>query len=449
MPRSGRTTGRRRLPVPRPSRARAAPGACSSGSACPRRRPSRGGTDPRGRSGAATGRRHPGCPRRPRSPPRLARRRRPPPRAGAPARAGRRSGTRSGTRTRARLGSITSPVDFRRNSRRSSMYASPRRRAAATSAEPPIARSCSSRPSTTLIVVPNDDTVAPFSTSQFQPPSGSCSPSSRSTSGATSTPKYEPVATTLPLMHGSTSPSKKRLSAHGVSNSGSRQITCSCTSAIARRAGSLAGIEPEPPEQLQRVEGVRPVVRPRPAAPLAVARLERQQPRAPALGRDPRSFGGDAPRRLVREVAHRLPTDGWIGFEQPVDNGHLGSFGWAWSLPQGWAVYVTSSGRIASLSGGLEQRGGPAGDFGPAGRTRRRPRSSPRRSGPNGRSPSAATPVAPETPQRPRPGPSASPRPRACRARSASRSPRRPSLRARRRPGTRGPRARTRSNRGS
>jgi hypothetical protein len=30
-----------------------------------------------------------------------------------------------------------------------------------------------------------------------------------------STPKYEPVETTLPLMHGSTSPSKYRLSAHG------------------------------------------------------------------------------------------------------------------------------------------------------------------------------------------------------------------------------------------
>ncbi len=49
---------------------------------------------------------------------------------------------------------------------------------------------------------------APFSTSQFQPPSGSCSPRSRSTSSVISTPKYEPVETTFPLMHGSTSPSK-------------------------------------------------------------------------------------------------------------------------------------------------------------------------------------------------------------------------------------------------
>ena len=204
----------------RTSRARAARGACSTGSACPRRPPSRSGTRPRGRSGAASGRRDPDCPRRPRSPRRRARRARPRRRAGSRARAGRRSGTRSGTRTGASSGSITSPVDFRRNSRRSSMYSSPRRRASATPAEPPIARSCSSRPSRTLIVVPNDDTVAPFSTSQFQPPSGSCSPRSRSTSGVMSTPKYAPVATTLPLMHGSTSPSKNRLSAHGVSNSG-------------------------------------------------------------------------------------------------------------------------------------------------------------------------------------------------------------------------------------
>ncbi len=139
---------------------------------------------------------------------------------------------------------MTSPVDFRRNSRRSSMYASPRWRAARTSAEPPIARSCSRRPSRTLIVVPNDDTVAPFSTSQFQPPSGSCSPRSRSTSGVMSTPKYAPVETTLPLMHGSTSPSKKRLSAHGVSNAGSRQMTRSLTRPTARRACSLSGSSP-------------------------------------------------------------------------------------------------------------------------------------------------------------------------------------------------------------
>ena len=84
------------------------------------------GLRPRGRSRAAIDRRHRACPRRAsiasatRSSGVDARRR-----AGTPARAGRRRSTRSGTRTRARSGSITSPVDFRRNSRRSSMYSSP------------------------------------------------------------------------------------------------------------------------------------------------------------------------------------------------------------------------------------------------------------------------------------------------------------------------------------
>ena len=58
-----------------------------------------------------------------------------------------------------------------------------------------------------------------------------------------STPKYEPVAMTFPLMQGSTSPSKNRLFAHGLSKSGSRHVTFSRTSAMADiwvplRAGS-------------------------------------------------------------------------------------------------------------------------------------------------------------------------------------------------------------------
>jgi len=53
----------------------------------------------------------------------------------------------------------------------------------------PMARSKARRASSTLIVVPNDDTVAPFSTSQFQQPSSSCSARRRSTSGVMSTPK--------------------------------------------------------------------------------------------------------------------------------------------------------------------------------------------------------------------------------------------------------------------
>ena len=58
----------------RTSRARASRGACSSGSAGPRRPPSRSGPRPGGRSGAASGRPDRDCPRRPRSPRRSARR---------------------------------------------------------------------------------------------------------------------------------------------------------------------------------------------------------------------------------------------------------------------------------------------------------------------------------------------------------------------------------------
>ena len=54
---------------------------------------------------------------------------------------------------------------------------------------PPPARSYSSRASSTQIVVLNDDRVEPLSASQFQPPSGSCSASSRSTMPRTSWPK--------------------------------------------------------------------------------------------------------------------------------------------------------------------------------------------------------------------------------------------------------------------
>ena len=60
------------------------------------------------------------------------------------------------------------------------------------------------------IVVLNDERVD-FGASQFQPPSGNCSPSSRSMMPRTSWPKYAPTAPTCPLMHGSSSPAKKGL----------------------------------------------------------------------------------------------------------------------------------------------------------------------------------------------------------------------------------------------
>ena len=159
-----------------PSRAPASRGACSIGSACPRPPPSGGGPRPadvleRPTTGGIA----------------LALDDRD--RVGEPL-VGRDAGvaqvvqrakdvvvdTSAGTRTAASRSRSRRPSTS--GSTGGVRACSPRRaaRASATGAEPPIARSYSSRPSRTLIVVPNEDTVAPFSTSQFQPPSGSCSP---------------------------------------------------------------------------------------------------------------------------------------------------------------------------------------------------------------------------------------------------------------------------------
>ncbi len=68
-------------------------------------------------------------------------------------------------------------------------------------------RSYSSRPSSTQIVVWNDEREL-AGASQFQPPSLSCSPTRRRARRSDGRPKNAPSASTPPLMHGSTSPSK-------------------------------------------------------------------------------------------------------------------------------------------------------------------------------------------------------------------------------------------------
>ena len=83
------------------------------------------------------------------------------------------------------------------------------------------------------------------------------------------------------------------------------------------------GLESEPPEQLQDVERVGPVLRPRLPAPLAVGSLQGEQACTPAVGRDLGPLGRDGLRGRVLEVAHDLPADRWIGVEQPIDDGHI------------------------------------------------------------------------------------------------------------------------------
>ena len=167
-------------------------------------------------------------------------------------------------------------------------------------------------------------------------------------------------------MHGSTSPSKKRLSAHGVSNSGSRQMTCSRTSPIARRACSLSGSSPNRRSSSSTWKVSVQSCDHAPAAPLAVRRLEREQPRAPALGRDLRPLRGDRVRRLVREVPHHLPADRGIGIEQPVDDVHArGSWHAARDRFRQELAPPRSPPAISSSSGTARLSSGPAGALRP------------------------------------------------------------------------------------
>ena len=111
-------------------------------------------------------------------------------------------------------------------------------------------------------------------------------------------------------MHGSTSPPKNGLLGPRRDERGA----VAPGDVLANEADGLAcllalGIEPEPAQELEDVERVRPVVIPRLAGPQAVRRLEREQLRAPALGRDLRPLGGDHVRRLV-ESGRASPASG-------------------------------------------------------------------------------------------------------------------------------------------
>ena len=57
---------------------------------------------------------------------------------------------------------------------------------------------------------------------------------------------------------------------------------------------------------------------PRRATPPAVGRLEGEQLRAGALGRDPCTLGRDLTHGRMRQVAHHLPADRRVRIEQPA-----------------------------------------------------------------------------------------------------------------------------------
>ena len=217
---------------------------------------------------------------------------------------------------------MTAPVLLRRNRPRWSRYSSPLRRAVRTSAGAPAARSNLSRPSSTLIVVSAEDRTDPFSASQFQPPSVSRSVRIRPTMAPTSTPKYAPVSIVLPLMQGSTSPSK--YPCPGVFPAPVlRHQPDRPAGGLRRRVKA---------EELQRLQRGGPGL-PRPAAgvgrreasaavPQPAGILQREQARAPALVLHPGSLGCHVAGRRVHQIPQHLPADGGVAFEQPVDHAH-------------------------------------------------------------------------------------------------------------------------------
>ena len=138
-----------------------------------------------------------------------------------------------------------------------------------------------------------------------------------------SSPKYAPVASVLPLMHGSTSPSKKRLPSQAVSSGAPpAQVTCSRTRAMARRAGSLSGSSPNRRRSsstwkvsVQSCDHGRP-----PHCPSGAWSASRRAPQ-PSVAIRARSAATRS-AGASDQVAHHLPADRRIRVEQPVDGGH-------------------------------------------------------------------------------------------------------------------------------
>ena len=220
---------------------------------------------------------------------------------------------------------MTSPVDFRRNSRRSSRYASPRRRATATLADPPIARSCSSRPSSDVdgrlhgrhrravlhFAVPA--AVRELLTEEAL--DQGCHVDAEV--GARRHDVAVDARLDLALEEGGVGPGRLEVA-----------VTPGHLLAYQPDGPSrllAGGVEAEPPQELEDVERVGPVLRPGSLGPPAIGRLEGEQRCAPSLGRDPRSLDSDDIRRLPRQVAHDLPADRGVGIEQPIDDGHFGT----------------------------------------------------------------------------------------------------------------------------
>ena len=127
-------------------------------------------------------------------------------------------------------------------------------------------------------------------------------------------------------MHGSTSPAKKGLPSH---SSGPAAPPGHVVADEAHRAARLVarGIETQVAQQHQDVHGGVPPAVPGRAGPRPVGPLQGEQPRAHALGGDPRALGRDLIRGRTDQVSQHLPADRRVGVEQPLRHCRVGCGG--------------------------------------------------------------------------------------------------------------------------
>jgi hypothetical protein len=180
-------------------------------------------------------------------------------------------------------------------------------------------------------VVLNDDRIEPLAASQFQPPSGSCSASSPVDDAPDVLAEVGADRPDLPV--------DARLNLAGEEGVIVRFLRTASLPrhAVANEAHcsprlAAGGIETHLPQERQDVHrGVPPAV-PRRAAPPPVGRLESEQPRSCAFGRDPCTLGRNLASGRIGQVAHHLPGDRRVRIKQPLYDRslrHRGlAFGW-------------------------------------------------------------------------------------------------------------------------
>ena len=155
-------------------------------------------------------------------------------------------------------------------------------------------------------------------------------------------------------MQGSTSPSK-----NGFAPNDSCHRKPSSSRATADGDGRIGAVDAGRTQQLHREEGRQPVGLVI-AVPRAIGALAGENLGAEPFARNARTLRGDRRRRGVREIAQRLPANGRVRIEQPVDRVHrrdlIASDGkgvlqrcrWASGIPRRRIVSLSKSNSIST-----------------------------------------------------------------------------------------------------